>query len=210
MVILRLYSFLVRRHPSQFRDRFGEEMLSIFDDSAADRKSARLLFDAGVSLFRQWFLRSPYRRSERIQNMARRANFAWTLSIIPVQIFVAAEVHPVTKTANAALFYMILPVCIFLSLYQFLNRNFWNEAGEFVSIGDLNQKAQRRLERNRDAFQIWAQRTGFILMLAMTIWICPVLIGSVFVGGSVIRSWAAVNSIVIAVQTVTYFSVLKP
>ncbi len=50
----RLYMFLLRMHPRAFRQRFGDEMLGIFDQSA---EKSSLLADGFVSYFRQWTLR---------------------------------------------------------------------------------------------------------------------------------------------------------
>ncbi len=50
----RLYILLLRLHPKAFRQRFGDEMLGIFDQSAQKRS---LLADGFVSYFRQWMLR---------------------------------------------------------------------------------------------------------------------------------------------------------
>ncbi|HTX16871.1 MAG TPA: hypothetical protein VMD77_16330 [Candidatus Baltobacteraceae bacterium] len=52
-----LYRMLIALHPPRFRERFGDEMLCAFDESAPDR-AGRLFADAFLSLFRQWFLRS--------------------------------------------------------------------------------------------------------------------------------------------------------
>jgi Ca2+-binding EF-hand superfamily protein len=51
-----LYIQLLWMHPRTFRQRFGDEMLGIFDQSAEKRS---LLVDGVVSLFRQWALRPP-------------------------------------------------------------------------------------------------------------------------------------------------------
>ncbi len=53
----RLYRVLVRMHPPAFRREFAAEMLWIYDQAAAERGSAALLWDAFVSLARQWLLR---------------------------------------------------------------------------------------------------------------------------------------------------------
>jgi hypothetical protein len=53
----RLYSFLIRLHPKGFRDRFGDEMLGIYDDRAGENNRAWLFFDAIVSALRQRLLR---------------------------------------------------------------------------------------------------------------------------------------------------------
>jgi Ca2+-binding EF-hand superfamily protein len=50
----RLYILLIRLHPRPFRQRFGDEMLGIFDQSV--HKSS-MLADGFVSFFRQWTLR---------------------------------------------------------------------------------------------------------------------------------------------------------
>jgi hypothetical protein len=57
-MLRRLYSWIIRLHPRRFRDRFAQEMLSIFDESKPDQGTARLLADGAVSLVRQWALRS--------------------------------------------------------------------------------------------------------------------------------------------------------
>jgi hypothetical protein len=52
-----LYRVLLGLHPRRFRERFGEEMLCVFDESPPER-GARLLADCLFSLLRQWLLRS--------------------------------------------------------------------------------------------------------------------------------------------------------
>jgi hypothetical protein len=53
-----LYRLLIRLHPPGFRRRFEDEMLLIFDETAASGQSTALLLgDALVSLFRRWVLR---------------------------------------------------------------------------------------------------------------------------------------------------------
>jgi hypothetical protein len=55
-----LYRSVLRLHPQSFRRRFGDEMLSIFDQSPARWLRSRLLLDAVHSLFRQWVLRPEF------------------------------------------------------------------------------------------------------------------------------------------------------
>ncbi len=50
----RLYILLLRLHPRAFRQRFGDEMLGIFDESA---EKVPLMTDGIASLFRQWAFR---------------------------------------------------------------------------------------------------------------------------------------------------------
>lgn len=52
-----LYRLLIQMHPTEFRTRFGDEMQLIFEEAGDAVGKAELLFDAAISLFRQWFLR---------------------------------------------------------------------------------------------------------------------------------------------------------
>jgi hypothetical protein len=55
-----LYRFVVLAHPASFRRRFGEEMLSIFDQSEGKLSRVGLLADGVMSLLRQWALRPDF------------------------------------------------------------------------------------------------------------------------------------------------------
>jgi hypothetical protein len=65
-MIRLLHQWLLRLHPPAFRRRFSPEMLCIFDHATASKSSCSfcepsrgaVLFDAFVSLMRQWLLRS--------------------------------------------------------------------------------------------------------------------------------------------------------
>ena len=52
-----LYRALIALHPRSFRERFGEEMMSIFDEPAMKRDGT-LFADAFISLGWQWLVRS--------------------------------------------------------------------------------------------------------------------------------------------------------
>jgi triphosphoribosyl-dephospho-CoA synthetase len=52
-----LYRLLVRLHPQRFREQFGEEMISIFEQSHPS-ESTTLIADGIVSLLRQHVVRS--------------------------------------------------------------------------------------------------------------------------------------------------------
>jgi hypothetical protein len=56
-----LYRWVLSLHPPGFRERFAEEMLSIFDHSLGKTAELRLLADGWVSLARQWTLRPEFR-----------------------------------------------------------------------------------------------------------------------------------------------------
>lgn len=53
-----LYRWLIYFHPPSFRLRFEQELLWIFDESSEASGAAPLLYDAAISLLRQWLLRS--------------------------------------------------------------------------------------------------------------------------------------------------------
>jgi non-heme chloroperoxidase len=66
-----VYSWLLRCHPARFRERFAEEMLSIFDEAGQGRAAAKLTADGFISLVRQWTLRSAYQElPERVHSSA--------------------------------------------------------------------------------------------------------------------------------------------
>lgn len=52
-----LYRALIALHPPRFRERFGDEMLCVFDEAGGDR-TVGLFADGVLSLLRQWLLRS--------------------------------------------------------------------------------------------------------------------------------------------------------
>jgi hypothetical protein len=58
MMTRTLYRWLVRLHPPAFRLRFEEELLWIFDESSDATGALPLVYDAAISLLRQWVLRS--------------------------------------------------------------------------------------------------------------------------------------------------------
>jgi hypothetical protein len=56
-MLKHLYRCAVRLHPSSFRQRFGDEMLYVFDQQKGTLAALRVTFDCVVSLLRQWILR---------------------------------------------------------------------------------------------------------------------------------------------------------
>jgi len=58
-----LYMQLLGAHPEEFRYRFCDEMLEVFDDSRGLGARLRLLLDGLASLWRQWVLRPEFRQS---------------------------------------------------------------------------------------------------------------------------------------------------
>jgi hypothetical protein len=62
------YILLLRIHPAQFRQRFGDEMLESFDHAQGLNAWLWLLVDALVSLLRQWTVRPEFRRPSPASN----------------------------------------------------------------------------------------------------------------------------------------------
>ena len=58
MMSRNLYRWLIWLHPPAFRLRFEEELFWIFDESSGASGAVPLLYDATVSLLRQWLIRS--------------------------------------------------------------------------------------------------------------------------------------------------------
>jgi len=58
MMTRTLYRWLICLHPPAFRLRFEPELLWIFDESRDASGTAPLLYDAVISLLRQWLMRS--------------------------------------------------------------------------------------------------------------------------------------------------------
>jgi hypothetical protein len=70
-----LYRCLLRLHPRTFRQRYGEEMLWIFDESTSATDRASLLIDGLVSLIRQCLARpANWEKAEVVSPAVRSAN----------------------------------------------------------------------------------------------------------------------------------------
>ncbi len=71
-MIRYLYVGLLRLHPQQFRKLYGQEILAIFDQAAAEGRAVPLLVEGVVSLFRQWLLRpkEPVAQHETMDALA--------------------------------------------------------------------------------------------------------------------------------------------
>src|SRR5579862_9068682 len=62
-----LYRWLLQLHPKRFRERFAQEMLSIFDHLDGASARCHTVADGLVSLVRQWTLRSGYWKEREIE-----------------------------------------------------------------------------------------------------------------------------------------------
>jgi len=61
-MLRRIYRCVLRLHPPAFRSRFGDEILSIFDQAKGKLSGFQLLMDSMLSLIRQWTLRPEFWR----------------------------------------------------------------------------------------------------------------------------------------------------
>ena len=215
-----LYRLLVRCHPAAFRSQFGDQMLSIFEESRRERGSFRLMIDGFMSLLRQWLLRAPqgrvvargasldevHRISVRLQKTAHRVNLAWVLSMFPMEIAVVAAVQPITRTGSAQLAHAILPLATFICIYL---KSSASETS-FTSLQFQSRIAEALLVQKRDTLQSRLERTGVALLLILAMWSWPVvLVGLVLRSSSVFRSWAFVITIVFGVQTFIFYFLIS-
>lgn len=60
-MIRLIYRGLLWLHPAEFEERFGEEMLWIFDLRRPNEIGIALLLDCWISVCRQWFAYPPVR-----------------------------------------------------------------------------------------------------------------------------------------------------
>lgn len=109
-----LYRFLLRLHPKCFRKKYEDQMMWIFDESVTSRGAVSLLFDAAVSLIRQWVLRSGYwrhaqppiamdgatalteqlrRNSEALHRKAWRLNLVWAVCGLAIYLLIPLSSH---------------------------------------------------------------------------------------------------------------------
>jgi hypothetical protein len=74
-MLRHLYRFVVGAHPASFRRRFGDEMLSIFDQSDGRLSRVGLLVDGVVSLLRQWALRPDFQQETAVSLIGGEPHF---------------------------------------------------------------------------------------------------------------------------------------
>ncbi len=200
-MIRPVYSFLIRLHPSAFRERFGDEMMSIFDESARGRKAFGLLIDAFVSMLRQGILGPEHRR-------AMTLNLAWTIAALPLHLVVATFVNPHNRTMGAALFYAGSPVLFLWALYLLFRAH--SPQSGFVCIKQAVDSLPATLERKRQSLRLWCDDMGRVLLLTMLAFVSIIGLGALLGKNLDARSWMSVNLIVFGIQSVLFFTVLRP
>lgn len=107
------YRYLLRFHPARFRERFAEEMLSIFDDIEGRAGQGKLVADAFISWLRQW--------SMRPQNWEQKATAS-----VPIGATAAPAFFTLgdSKPRRSALFYgAVLTLILYSSLFAVLRHS---------------------------------------------------------------------------------------
>lgn len=99
-----LYRCAVRLHPDGFRKRFGDEMLSIFDQQKGRRAAFGLVLDSVVSLLRQWTLR-PHPGTSSRTSAVQTSNGGPSFAML----------DPFRPPASAIVHGMVLSVILFCS-----------------------------------------------------------------------------------------------
>ena len=74
-----LYRCVLRAHPPYFRQRFGDEMQSIFDSAESPGAEVGLFVDAVLSLLRQWSLRPRFWEQPNLEAVAEGTPLFLTL-----------------------------------------------------------------------------------------------------------------------------------
>jgi hypothetical protein len=211
-MIRRLYELLLRCHPDRFRRQFGEQMLSIFDDSTRAKSGFHLLTDAFLSLLRQRLLRTECTKAEQLQKNAGRVNLAWSVGALGWYVIVAAVVHPAraTVTLMGSLYYTVLQPLLWVALYLAFSPACAGSG--LVSIATAENRRRMELERQLDSLRRWSEYMGPALITGTLVW--PVIaIFFSLLGGyrpQSARTWGSVNLIVFAIQTALFFAFVKP
>jgi hypothetical protein len=166
-----LYHFLLRLHPAHFRNKFEDQMLWIFDESVASRGAVSLLFDAFVSLVRQWVLRSGYwrhtrppvamdgatalteqlrRDAEALHRRAWRLNLFWTVCGFAIYLVI-----PLSSHWNPIFLMWFITTCI---TYRMNRRGVRPPEDGLLTIRpspDARTIYRKQLEGKRDGLRSW-------------------------------------------------------
>jgi Ca2+-binding EF-hand superfamily protein len=110
----RVFILLLHMHPRAFKQRFGDEMLGIFDQSAEKRS---LMVDGILSLLRQWTLRRP------------QSAFSNTVTPDGVPMFYSgeAEVPPTRALMPGAVITLL-----FFAAISFVMSHRWQQTGFII------------------------------------------------------------------------------
>ena len=163
-MIRRTYAWLIRLHPIHFRDQFENEMLATFDDASRDRNSIALLFDALISLLRQWAVRprnwrAPNlvtfgdlrRQSDTMHQRAWRLNLVFTLGCLFV-VFVAPST---SSRSNAILNAVVLMMMVTIG-FQSHKNGLATGMQRHMALSITADARRSDLVRKRDSLRLWS------------------------------------------------------
>jgi len=171
-----IYRYLLRLHPARFRKQFEEQMQWIFDETVRSRGAVPLLFDAAVSLVRQWILRSRYwrhakptmavdgtnalteelhRNSQKLYRRAWWLNFLWmvwaliVLLMCPLPFFIKLQFAIVVTSA----------VSLLSGRKQHRVREWWPEYTSLFYYKNSREFYRTRIAAKRDSLRAWVGRS---------------------------------------------------
>jgi hypothetical protein len=176
-----LYHFLLRLHPAHFRNKFEDQMLWIFDESVASRGAVSLMFDALVSLLRQWVLRSDdwwhaqsliavdgettleqlRRNAQTLHRKAWRLNLNWMVTALAVFLGI-----PLSSHWNPLLLLAFLMTCFNYSKYRQGRLHLESRTPSVYSWPDARTMCRKKLEGKRDGLRSWS---GGVLALLVVL-----------------------------------------
>jgi len=112
------YVLLLHLHPAAFRQRFGDEMLQIFDNADGFCLSIMLMGDGLLSLIRQWTLRPEF----------RQPLLAPVASDRPADVLLFRTIDPYAPRRSAILSGGLLAIAVFGGLATVVNqgRHAWS------------------------------------------------------------------------------------
>jgi hypothetical protein len=147
------YRWLLRFHPARFRERFGEEMLSIFDHIEARPAAAKLVAEAFISLVRQWTMRSEYWKEKAAVSVPAAAGGS--------PVFFTLESFEPRKSAlfeGAVLTWIVCSV-LFLALKHSRMHYAYLPEVIFESVVEPNAKFPTRISKETLVYYVGAYST---------------------------------------------------
>jgi hypothetical protein len=117
-----VYQFIVWMHPPAFRQRFGDEMMSVFDEAAGSH-SFTLMLDGLLSLGRQWLLRTGAWKLLIAVSAASTQFLGFGFTMKGLQR-PAKNGQVLTPTMQQVMFFALVLTCGLFIVVAFLN--LWN------------------------------------------------------------------------------------
>jgi hypothetical protein len=113
-----LYQLIVRMHPPTFRRRFGDEMMSIFDE-AVGQHGFVLMLDGLISCARQWLLRTSFWKLPLALFGAFVQVFVFGIPI-KSQHYSTRNMQAVTPSVEQLMFFGLALMCTLFIVMMFL------------------------------------------------------------------------------------------